>query len=382
MGLFAARKRLNLALQGGGAHGAFTWGVLDRLLEDDDIEVGWVSGTSAGAVNAVALAGGLASGPPGAARARRRASDRDSRTEARARLRRVWEGVEKAGVSDLMRLNPFLYGMSKAGSFANVGSLLSPYEFNPLGFDPLRKLLTQEIDFEAIRNATGGEILIAATDVGSGRPRLFRRSELTVEVVLASACLPQIHHAVEIEGRTYWDGGFSANPDILTLAGDSPTGDTLIVQLNPLERQSAPRTARDIAVHVSTITFSQPLVRDVETVVDAQAELSGGWPWRRRGRLARLARHRFHVVQGGRHTARLGAQSKTTPERAILAFLFEAGRREMSRWLEQHRAEIGRRQSADLRKLYLDREVEPQPLTQVHAPAAVEDDVYLAGTRP
>jgi NTE family protein len=233
-----------------------------------------------------------------------------------------------------------------------------------------------------VRKTVGGEILLAATDVGTGRPRLFRRSELTVEVVLASACLPQIHHAVEIEGRTYWDGGFSANPDILTLAGESPAGDTLIVQLNPLERRSAPRTARDIAIHINSITFSQPLVRDIETVVDAQAELGGGWPWRRRGRLARIARHRFHVVQGGRHTARLGAQTKTTPERAVLSFLFEAGRREMSRWLEQHRADIGRRQSADLRKLYLEREIEPRPLAQVQDAAALDDDIYLAGTRP
>jgi NTE family protein len=381
MALFAARKRLNLALQGGGAHGAFTWGVLDRLLEDDDIEICWVSGTSAGAVNAVALAAGLASGQRGPARSRQEAS-RDGRAQARAVLRQVWEGVEKAGVSALIRLNPFLYGMSKAGSFAQVGSLLSPYEFNPLGFDPLRKLLTQAIDFEAIRKAAGGEVLVAATDVGTGRPRHFRRSELTVEAVLASACLPQIHHAVEIEGRTYWDGGFSANPDILTLAADSPTVDTLIVQLNPLERQIAPRTARDITVHVNTITFSQPLMRDIETVVDAQAELSGGWPWRRRGKLARLARHRFHVVQGGRHTARLGAQSKATPERAVINFLFDAGRREMSRWLDQHHADIGRRQSADLRKLYLEREDEPQSLAQMPGPAAVEDDIYLAGTRP
>jgi NTE family protein len=370
-------------LQGGGAHGAFTWGVLDRLLEDDDVEVGWVSGTSAGAVNAVALAAGLASDAGGNHQGKNRsAADRATRTEARAILRRVWEGVEKAGVPDLMRLNPFLYGMSKAGGFAHVGSLLSPYEFNPLGFDPLRKLLTQQIDFEAIRKSGGGEILIAATDVGTGRPRIFRRPELTVEAVLASACLPQIHHAVEIEGRTYWDGGFSANPDILTMAGDSPTADTLIVQLNPLERQGAPRSARDIAVHVNTITFGQPLVRDVELVVDAQTELGGGWFRRGKGRLSRIARHRFHVVQGGRYTSRLGAQSKTTPERAVLAFLFEAGRREMSRWLEQHRSDIGRRQSVDLRKLYLEHETEAQPAIEVRDQPAVEDEIYLAGTRP
>ncbi len=351
MSLFNRSKRLNLALQGGGAHGAFTWGVLDRLLEDETIELGWVSGTSAGAVNAVAMASGLAVGGGRAA----------GRAEARATLRRVWDAVESAGVPDLARLNPFLYGLTKNSGMAQMGSLLSPYDFNPLGFDPLRKLLEGNLDFARIRaeKAGGMELLIAATDVGTGRARLFRRAELTVDAVLASACLPQIHHAMELDGRAYWDGGFSANPDIVTLATESPAVDTLIVQLASLDRQTVPRTPRDIAGQVSTITFNQPLLRDIEMIVAAQEEKVGHGGFlgigRGGGRLARLGRHRFHLIDAGRHTSSLSAESKATPERTMLAQLFRAGRTETARWLERHRGDIGKRQTVDLRQRYLER---------------------------
>ena len=149
------------------------------------------------------------------------------------KLRHVWEAVHKAGVPDLLRLNPFLFGLSRTPHMAQVAGLLSPYDFNPLGFDPLRRLLTDAIDFEKLRTDSTLELLIAATEVASGRSRLFRRRELTVEAVLASACLPTLHRAVEIDGVAYWDGGFSANPDVKTLAMESPVEDTLIVQINP-----------------------------------------------------------------------------------------------------------------------------------------------------
>ena len=200
---FRRHQKINLALQGGGAHGAFTWGVLDRLLEDQAIEIGWISATSAGAVNAVAVAAGLADG---------------SRDAARANLRRVWEAVYNAGVPDLLRLNPFLYGLSRSSSMAQVASLWSPYDFNPLGFDPLRRLLMETVDFDKLRAKSPVELLIAATEVATGKARLFRRAGITVDAVCASCCLPTLHHAVEIDGAAYWDGGFSANPDLVTLA--------------------------------------------------------------------------------------------------------------------------------------------------------------------
>jgi NTE family protein len=369
MSIFMRQKPINLALQGGGAHGAFTWGVLDRLLEDEGLPLGWVSGTSAGAVNAVAMASGLATG---------------GRAEARATLKRVWDAVETAGVSDLARINPFLYGLTKGSGLSQMGSILSPYDFNPLGFDPLRKLLQAHIDFERLRadKTAGMELLIAATDIGTGRARLFRRAELTVECVLASACLPQLHHAVEIDGRAYWDGGFSANPDVVTLATESSAGDTIIVQLNPLERPTAPRTARDIAGQVNAITFNQPLLRDIDLIVTAQEEHRGRGGFlglrRPKGRLARLAIHRFHVIDAGRHTSSLSAESKATPERAMLDQLFRAGRTEAARWLEKHRGDIGRRQTADLRQRYLERGRER--LAPVDPPAEDADPVP-AGSR-
>jgi len=186
MRLKRLRKRINLALQGGGAHGAFTWGVLDRLLEEDGIDPSWISGTSAGAVNAAALVSGLAGG---------------GRDGARATLRAVWDAVEKTGAPDLMRLVPFFFGLSRGAGLPDVSGLLSPYQLNPLNFDPLRRALSAHIDFGKIRAFTEIELLIAATDVSTGRPRLFRRRELTLEMVLASSCLPTLHQAVEIDGR-------------------------------------------------------------------------------------------------------------------------------------------------------------------------------------
>jgi len=359
VGVLGFRKRglrLNLALQGGGAHGAFTWGVLDRLLDEGDIEFGWISGTSAGAVNAVALADGLAEG---------------GRAGARDKLRSVWEAVIEAGVPDLLRLNPFLYGMSRSPAIGQVASLFSPYEFNPLGFDPMRKLLASAIDFERLRAFEGVELLIAATDVATARPRLFRRREMSIEAVLASACLPQVHHAVEIEGRAYWDGGFSANPDLVTLAAESPVADTLLVLLNPVEKTERPRSAREIAADVSRVTFSQPLIRDVTEIV---AHRSGppGSRWRRpRSRAERIARHRFHMVEAGRHTNTLPPESKMRPERALLTYLHNAGRGEARRWLARAKGDIGRRSSVDLgaRLLAPLRSVTPEPAE----PSAPED---------
>jgi NTE family protein len=359
-----SRKRINLALQGGGAHGAFTWGVLDRLLEDEGLEIGWVSATSAGAVSAAALASGLAAGGP---------------TSARSTLRSVWEAVEKAGVPDLMRFNPFFYGLTRSAPIPNVTALLSPYEFNPLGLDPFRRLLTTHIDFGKIRSSRGIELLIAATDVATGRPRLFRRKELTVEVVLASACLPTLHHAVEIEGRAYWDGGFSANPDIVTLAVESDVEDTLIVLLNPLERRTQPRSAREIADQVNTITFNQPLLRDAEIVVTAQ-ETALGWRTPQSARLRRLKRHRFHLVEAGRYTSSLSAESKIKPERGLLTYLQASGRTEMQKWLERNRRLVGSRPSIDMRQRFLEPKQVPQQPAEPNAEPGRETPFAAQGT--
>ena len=337
MRLFARRQRLNLALEGGGAHGAFTWGVLDRLLEDDTLEIAWISATSAGAVNAVALAAGLIEGGPAG---------------ARAKLRAVWEAVAKAGVPDLLRNNPWLAGISRSNTLAQVASLFSPYDFNPLGFDPFRKLLEAHVDFALLRTTPGPELLIAATDVATGRPHLFRRKQITVQAVQASACLPTLHHAVTIDGHAYWDGGFSANPDLLTLGRQSPVGDTLIVKLNPLEQRGLPTSAREIAARINQITFNQPMLRDVE-VIDTVKRLHRRWVRIASPADARLARHRFHLIEAGRFTSSLTPESKGKPDMELLTYLFGAGRSETEKWLARSRRSISWKSTVDLGKHFL-----------------------------
>jgi NTE family protein len=335
--MFRRLQRVNLALEGGGAHGAFTWGALDRLLEDRTLDIAWISATSAGAVNAVALASGLLE---------------DGRNGARAKLRAVWEAVAKAGVPDLVRLNPWLASLSRSNALVQMAQLFSPYDFNPLGFDPLRKLLDDHIDFAGLRDSPGPELLIAATAVTTGRPRLFRRSEISVEAVLASACLPTLHHAVTIGDESYWDGGFSANPDLVTLGRESPVCDTLIVKLSAIDANGVPTSAREIAGRVNQITFMQPMLRDVE-VIDAVRRHYSRWLRLHDAADARLARHRFHLIEAGRFTGALSPESKAKPDMELLTYLFRAGREETEKWLARHRDSIGREPTVDLAKRFL-----------------------------
>ena len=351
--MFRRQQRLNLALEGGGAHGAFTWGVLDRLLEDETLNVAWISATSAGAVNAVALASGLAE---------------DGRDGARAKLRAVWEAVAKAGVPDLVRLNPWLAGISRSNTLAQMASLFSPYEFNPLGFDPFRKLLQEHIDFANLRKTSGPELLVAATALSTGRPRLFRRAEMTVDAVLASACLPTLHHAVVIDGQAYWDGGFSANPDIVTLGRESPVADTLIVKLSGVDANGVPTSAREIAGRVNQITFMQPMLRDVE-VVESVRRHYGSWLRLSNPADARLARHRFHLIEAGRFTSALAPESKGKPDIELLTYLFDAGRSETEKWLARHRGSIGRKATVDLGAHFLEPRASSAPPSPNAAPA-------------
>jgi NTE family protein len=333
LAIFQSKKKINLALQGGGAHGAFTWGVLDRLLQEPRLEFGWISAASAGSVNAVAVAAGLASG---------------GQYAARDVLKSVWERVLRAGVPDLLRWNPFLASLSTSTSMAKVASMWSPYDFNPLGFDPLRQLLEQTIDFEAIRTKSPVELLIAATEVQTGRSRLFRRNELTVESVLASACLPTLHHAVVIDGVSYWDGGFSANPDLVTLAMESPISDSLIVQISPLAKMGVPTGVRDIQAYTNRLTFNAPLVRDAE-VIETAREAMRGLVRSRINRLRPLAMHRFHLIEAGAFTADLADETRMKPELSTLSHLFEAGLTVTDQWLKENWKSIGRKETVDLR---------------------------------
>lgn len=365
MQLFDHQVRINLALQGGGAHGAFTWGVLDRLLEEESVDIGWVSATSAGAVNAAALAGGLVEG---------------GREGAREMLRRIWHGVHKAGVTDLIRMNPFLYGLVRSGSLAPMTSAMSPYDFNPLDFNPLRRLLNDNIDFARIRSERPIELLIAATAVATGQVKIFRTAELDAEMVLASTCLPTLHHAVQVGNAAYWDGGFSANPDILTIARESPIGDTLIVQLTPLLKAGLPTGAREIAAHVNRLTFNAPLIRQVEVIETARVTSPRGWLGKPKGPYAALVRHRFHLIEATRYTATLAPDSKLKPDMGLFTYLHGAGRTETHKWLERNRKAIGERSTVDLTSHFLDLKL-PDPAAPPPALAPVRADDESLPTR-
>lgn len=329
-------RRINLALQGGGVHGAFTWGALERILQDEAFDIGWVSGTSAGAINAVALAHGLVYG---------------GAKGAVTTLTNLWRAVEQAQLPDLVKLNPFMVGLIRAAPVP-MASMFSPYEFNPLGFDPFRSLLESHIDFAAIRDKAPCELLIAATDVETGRPRIFRRNELTVEAVLASACLPMLHHAVMIDERPYWDGGFTANPELLTVAAESPVRDTLIVQLNPTRKSGVPKTPGDISDRANTITFNRPYLRDIEEIVRIQQEPSR-W-FTRDSRALTIKRHRFHLIEAGRHLSGLNSDTKVKADSGILRYLHNAGRAEAHKWLERDAPSVGKTGTVDLRAKFLD----------------------------
>jgi NTE family protein len=333
------RDRLSLALQGGGAHGAFTWGVLVRLLEED-LQIDGVSGTSAGALNAVVLASGwLHGGADGAACA----------------LDELWREIGR-----LARMNPL-----RGGGLARVAAdlatqFLSPHQLNPWGLNPLRSVLNRLVDFEGLRGAAAPRLFIAATNVLSGRARIFTNADLSSEVILASTCLPQLHPAVEIAGAPYWDGGFSANPPLLPLIEGCRARDVVLVQINPLAAERVPGTPREIRDRVAEIAFGRPLADELLRLRDAAAGAPWPFAWispRRR----RLARHRLHAIDGSADLGKLDPRTKVEPSWPLLLELRGRGRAAAEAWLRQRgravpstpppeRASIGpRAQDAGLR---------------------------------
>ena len=338
-------QSINLALQGGGAHGAFTWGVLDRLLDRQEFEIEGVSGTSAGAVNAVALAAGYLEG--GAEGARRK-------------LEIVWRSVSESGCILPVRRNAAATGAPVANSddspsylaMQMLTGIFSPYDFNPLEIDPLRRILDQHIDFKQLRRDPPMTLFVNATEVSTGRGRVFSGKEITLDAVLASACLPALRHAVKIGRHHYWDGAYSANPALLPLIESCATTDTLIVRLAPDRVPELPTKARDIHGHVNRIMFSQPLRKEIEVIETGRrmARVGIGLP-DKLGR--RLKRHRFHMVDAARYTAELGRSSILTPDWDLLVYLQESGRKAMAYWLGRNRDAVGRRSTVDLTAKFL-----------------------------
>ncbi|MBI1250570.1 MAG: patatin-like phospholipase family protein [Alphaproteobacteria bacterium] len=332
-------RMINLALQGGGSHGAFSWGVLDRLLEDETIEIEAIAGASAGAMNAVALADGLA---------------QCCREDARATLRRFWDGVCEAARSSPLQRTPFdqmFGGWSLDHSPAYlwldlVSRVVSPYEINPLNLNPLRDIVDRLIDFDRVR-ASPVKLFLSATNVETGRTKVFRNEQLTIDHVMASACLPFMFHAVEIDGVAYWDGGYMGNPPLWPLFDACEADDVVIVQINPIKRPGKPHSARDILNRLNEITFNASLLRELRAVDFVTRLLE-------EGRLEGTGYRRVlvHMIEDEATLSSLGASSKLNTEHAFIDMLFHRGRAAAEQWLAAHGADIGVKSSIDIRKLF------------------------------
>ena len=303
-------RRLSLALQGGGAFGAFTWGVLDRLLEEDGLELDAISGASAGAINAVLLASGLAKGGP---------------EEARASLERFWSSVGESSAKNLF-LHPELV--------VATASQLSPYQFNPLELNPLRDLLAQEVDFEAIRTRSPVRLLVSATRVQDGAVRVFRTKAISLDVVLASACLPRLHHSVNIHGEAHWDGGYAANPPVIPLVGASRTSNVLLVQLIPTDHVGLPVTKSEIDKRLGQITFNAPLQKELEAIGMMKKLVSKqGEPTSRLGR--KIDSLQLHHLSAENYVDGLSQASVLNTKWDFLSHLRDQGREAADGWLSE-----------------------------------------------
>ena len=325
---------VDLALQGGGSHGAFTWGVLDRLLEEPWLTIDGISGTSAGAMNAAVLASGYAKGGP---------------EEARKALDDFWRRVSDGALLSPFKRTPLdmLLGrwtmdMSPAFlAFDMAARLFSPYDLNPAGLNPLRDILAACVDAEALQKCSI-KLFVTATNVHTGRGRVFRNAELTPHVLLASACLPTLFQAIEIDGEPYWDGGYSGNPTMTPLVRECASQDTLIVAINPVERPGTPRSAQEIMNRLNEISFNATLLKELRMIALLRQTAD---PGHEEG--AKWAGMRVHLLTSPIMTS-LGYSSKLNAEWAFLTMLKEEGRRTAEKFLKNHGNELGQRSTVNL----------------------------------
>jgi NTE family protein len=324
---------IDLALQGGGSHGAFTWGVLDRLLEEPWLQVDAISGTSAGAMNAAVFASGWTRG---------------GASGARQALDAYWDRVARAALFSPVQRTPIdralgRWSLDSSPVFVGLelmARVFSPYDLNPRGYNPLTSILEQSIDF-ALLAQSPIKLFITATNVRTGRGRIFRNAEITPDVLLASACLPTMFQAVEIDGEPYWDGGYAGNPTITPLVRESDAQDTILVQINPRERPGTPRTANEILNRLNEVSFNATLMKELRMIALLRQVVDPGT-----GEGARWARMRTHRILTEMMTD-LGYSSKLNAERAFLDMLRNEGRRATSAFLDAHADDIGHRSTAD-----------------------------------
>jgi len=333
-------KPICLGLQGGGAHGAFTWGVLDRLLESGKLKIVALSGTSAGAMNTVAFAEGFA---------------RNGADGARECLERFWRCIAEAGQASPIRRSPIdmlmgNWSLDTSPSyvfFDLLSRLASPYELNPMNINPVRDLVEEIIDFDRVQACSDIGLYVSATNVETGRARVFRREELTADVVMASACLPLLFQAVEINGVPYWDGGYMGNPALYPMFENGQTRDILIVQINPILRAGTPKTAREILNRLNEITFNSSLQRELRAINFVSRLIESG----------KLASNDYkqlliHRINADETLKSMGASSKLNAEWTFLTHLKELGRKAADHWLDHCFDHVGHRSTVDVRSLF------------------------------
>ncbi len=324
---------VDFALQGGGSHGAFTWGVLDRLIEEPWLRIEAISGTSAGAMNAALVADGWMQG---------------GAEGARAALAAYWRRVSHAAAFSPLQRSPLdrLMGrwtLDTSPAYVVMdlmARVLSPYDLNPLGFNPLRDILTGSINFGRLTRAPI-RLFITATNVRTGRGRIFRNAEITADVLLASACLPTMFQAIEIDGDPYWDGGYAGNPTLTPLVRESDAHDIILVQINPRERPDRPRTASEVLDRLNEISFNAPLMKELRMIALLRQAADPG-----HGEGARWAGMRTHRIMSDA-LANFGASSKLNAEWEFVSLLKEEGRKSADAFLTAHGKDIGKHSTAD-----------------------------------
>ncbi|MEO1793347.1 MAG: patatin-like phospholipase family protein [Pseudomonadota bacterium] len=349
-------KRVNLALQGGGAHGAFTWGVLDAILENPKIEIESISGTSAGAMNAAVMAAGISYGGREGGRAALETFWREvSREAALSPIQRTFFDVLTANWS--LEMNPAL------AAFDVMSRVVSPYQFNPLNWNPLLDIVSRMVDFEAVQACQCVQLFVSATNVNTGRLHIFTGDKVTPHAVMASACLPWLFQAVEIDGVPYWDGGYMGNPVLSPFFSCCRSRDIVIVQVNPIARAETPRTAREIQDRVNEISFNAPLIRELRHVAFINGCLQ-------RGELGDLDyREVFLHRIGGSELDDFGASTKLNAEWAFLTHLRDIGREAAQNWFAANHESLGEKSTLQLSAMG----VQPSPIIGEHAGGAPAD---------
>lgn len=340
-------KIVNLALQGGGAHGAFTWGALDALLEDGRVGFEGLCGTSAGAMNAVVLASGWLQG---------------GRDGAREALARFWSEIAREGsvwspvrpppeALSWFGLDPQLGIAASHALFESWTRLFSPYQFNPWNFNPLRTVLKRCVDFDALAQPHCHSLFVCATNVRSGKVRIFGKDEITADTLLASACLPQVFKAVEIDGEAYWDGGYMGNPALYPLFYRTRSADIVVIHVNPIRRDDVPRTPAEIANRINEISFNSSLLREMRAIAFAARLVDEGWLKEEyRGRVRHML---MHSIRDDAAMAEMSISSKFSPDRTFLERLRDLGRDVARDWLVRHYRNLGERDSVDVRQEFL-----------------------------